>query len=749
MKKFWKALAAIGISAALCVPLAACGEDGATTDQERLYESYVLYAQAAGDEVLSYQEWLDSVRGAAGEDGKSAYEIAVENGFEGTEEEWLASLKGQDGEDGKDGADGEKGDKGDKGDAGEKGEQGDKGDKGDPGEKGEQGDKGDKGDKGDPGEKGEQGEGIENITYSYGYNAEEGYFYTEIIFNLTDGTKTPVKIPSAMNPEATYVATTAAELKGLLEDGAAQVALGADIEVGTAGDTSTGLTVTNGTITIDLNGYEISNVGTQFALVVNGENAKLTLIDSSEEQTGGIYGGKGGSNQTVRVTGGAQVDIYGGNYSVGPDASNAGNSCIEVAGLGGLVNIYGGVFSSEAAYNDFYYVLNTTQTQGTRGAIYVYGGMFVNFDPSKGDDSSTSNGGSTVNVQSTYVAEGYGVTASEQDGETVYTVLKVSENPEETYRVHNAETFLSMIQNDTVKMQLVADVTLPAHFSIFGSNVKIDLNQKTLTFDPTVGYSSSIQKNAEVYLYNGTITAKGSVMTENADIMLMSGSDLTVENVTFNSYGTAIYAQGPDSTVTVKKSTIDTKGAYCVSTNATANEAGTENIYRNITINVSCSTLKAVGTALVLNVPGNLSVVNSSVYGDEQAVFVRAGNATIENCTLGTTCKYESDAFLTKDWDYGCTAVRAALLVGNRNGNYFADAVCILKGEIKFDLIDGTIAPPIYVYENAAKSEDINNGQPFETTLDYSAASGITDDMIVRGDGSEEVTIITPDSEQA
>ncbi len=56
MKKFWKALAAIGISAALCVPLAACGEDGATTDQERLYESYVLYAQAARDEVLSYQE---------------------------------------------------------------------------------------------------------------------------------------------------------------------------------------------------------------------------------------------------------------------------------------------------------------------------------------------------------------------------------------------------------------------------------------------------------------------------------------------------------------------------------------------------------------------------------------------------------------------------------------------------------------------------------------------------------------------
>lgn len=33
------------------------------------------------------------VIGNNGEDGKSAYQIAVENGFEGTEEEWLESLK--------------------------------------------------------------------------------------------------------------------------------------------------------------------------------------------------------------------------------------------------------------------------------------------------------------------------------------------------------------------------------------------------------------------------------------------------------------------------------------------------------------------------------------------------------------------------------------------------------------------------------------------------------------------------------
>jgi hypothetical protein len=41
--------------------------------------------------------------GGAGSAGKSAYELAVENGFVGTEQEWLESLKGQDGADGADG----------------------------------------------------------------------------------------------------------------------------------------------------------------------------------------------------------------------------------------------------------------------------------------------------------------------------------------------------------------------------------------------------------------------------------------------------------------------------------------------------------------------------------------------------------------------------------------------------------------------------------------------------------------------
>ena len=88
------------------------------------------------------EQWLESLKGA---DGKSAYEIAVEHGYVGTEEQWLASLKGIKGDKGDTGEQGPKGDKGDTGAQGEPGIQGPKGDTGSTGPEGPQGPKGDPG----------------------------------------------------------------------------------------------------------------------------------------------------------------------------------------------------------------------------------------------------------------------------------------------------------------------------------------------------------------------------------------------------------------------------------------------------------------------------------------------------------------------------------------------------------------------------------------------------------------------------
>lgn len=94
------------------------------------------------------------------EAGESAYDIAVKLGYEGTEAEWIASLKGDPGETGPKGDPGEKGADGAAGPTGPKGDKGDTGStgpKGDTGETGAQGPKGDKGDKGDTGATGPTG----------------------------------------------------------------------------------------------------------------------------------------------------------------------------------------------------------------------------------------------------------------------------------------------------------------------------------------------------------------------------------------------------------------------------------------------------------------------------------------------------------------------------------------------------------------------------------------------------------------
>jgi len=62
--------------------------------------------------------------GSGGADGKSAYEVAVDNGFEGDEEAWLASLVGPRGIQGVAGTDGTNGADGAQGPAGTDGEQG-------------------------------------------------------------------------------------------------------------------------------------------------------------------------------------------------------------------------------------------------------------------------------------------------------------------------------------------------------------------------------------------------------------------------------------------------------------------------------------------------------------------------------------------------------------------------------------------------------------------------------------------------
>ena len=112
----------------------------------------------------------NGANGEKGTDGKSAYQIAVEQGYQGSESDWLSSLKGDKGEKGNTGAKGNPGQDGAEGksayaiavehgyeDSEEKWLLSLKGEKGDPGDRGLQGVPGEKGEKGDAGVAGKDG----------------------------------------------------------------------------------------------------------------------------------------------------------------------------------------------------------------------------------------------------------------------------------------------------------------------------------------------------------------------------------------------------------------------------------------------------------------------------------------------------------------------------------------------------------------------------------------------------------------
>src|SRR5699024_4825050 len=113
--------------------------DRRTNDLYAIAEREDLVRVDGGGTAASEIAYTTAGGGGVGPAGASAYEIAVQNGFEGTEEEWLVSLQGEQGEQGPQGPEGPVGPEGPQGPAGADGADGAKGDKGDPGTPGADG----------------------------------------------------------------------------------------------------------------------------------------------------------------------------------------------------------------------------------------------------------------------------------------------------------------------------------------------------------------------------------------------------------------------------------------------------------------------------------------------------------------------------------------------------------------------------------------------------------------------------------
>ena len=147
------------------------------------------------------------------------------------------------------------------------------------------------------------------------------------------------------------------------------------------------------TVTVDLNGHSIRleyaagvkpNNGSVF--YIGGRNGKLTINDSSEGQTGAVYGSdKTYANKVtsaVRAGNYGKLTINGGHFY----GTSEGTSCIFVytsmsSGSRAAVTINGGKFETATPSNGTYYVLNHQDNATAGCTITVNGGSFKNYNP--------------------------------------------------------------------------------------------------------------------------------------------------------------------------------------------------------------------------------------------------------------------------------------------------------------------------------------------------------------------------------
>lgn len=179
-----------------------------------------LYAQLIAEIDKKIADVHDGKDGA---DGKSAYQIAVDNGYPGTEQAWLASLKG------------DKGDTGEPGAAGEKGEPGEKGDTGAAGKDGRDGTDG------AAGRDGENGASAYEIAVQHGYSGSETAWLESL--NGADGAKGDTGAAGAKGEKGDTGATGAKGEKGDKGDTGATGVAGKD---GAAGKSAYQIAVASG-----------------------------------------------------------------------------------------------------------------------------------------------------------------------------------------------------------------------------------------------------------------------------------------------------------------------------------------------------------------------------------------------------------------------------------------------------------------------------------------------------------------------
>ena len=269
----------------------------------------------------------------------------------------------------------------------------------------------------------------------------------------------------------------------------------------------------------------------------------------------------------------------------------------------------------------------------------------------------------------------------------------------------------------TLTTDIVVEGTLPANAA---GNASIDLNGNALTVS-NAEVVAAVGDGQSLAVSNGTLNL--DAVNDNPTVSAVSvtkGGSVTLDGVTVNAQNTVVFPTGDAASVNIIDSTI-TAPVYCVGTNA-----GTASNY-NVVINIKNSTLTANdasgdSNAVMINVPGTLTIDGSTITAGRQAVIVRGGTATISNSTITSTGAFSGDDYLSGTWGNGNNLPEAALVLGNRSASYQYAATCTLAN---VKLVGQNGAPALYMWGN--------EGDGIGATLTYDSATTFTGSQVYGG----------------
>lgn len=228
-----------------------------------------------------------------------------------------------------------------------------------------------------------------------------------------------------------------------------------------------------------------------------------------------------------------------------------------------------------------------------------------------------------------------------------------------------------------ISVQVDADIAIDTIAVATGKTIVLSLNGNTVTTTARSEFAG-----ATLTIKNGKVV---SISTNGAFRVTENGA-LNLENVevtTSATTGSAIVVGTSTSAANGKLSivncTILSSGNYAISTNAAAGG--------NVEIEIINSTLTVDNadkdsTALLVNVPGKVTISGSTLTAQRQVIILRGGQieATISNTELNLTAEYAGSFDNDGAWASGNEVPAAAIVVGsdtNTAASYAAGATTV------------------------------------------------------------------------